>query len=155
MGKYLTGHRNVGGYIALPIKLYPGINEQHSLVTKHFMRKPRYDRYLRHDLRVWESAVDKGPRLRNDAGNLMLGDDIMNDWRARTQRGRRGFVAITMSSRRVRVSVRSPARVAMLPVIPCPSCPGATPRSRATCAPGVKTRSRHSLSRWRARATVG
>ena len=87
VGKYLTGHRNVGGYIALPIKLYPGINEQHSLVTKHFMRKPRYDRYLRHDLRVWESAVDKGPRLRNDAGNLMLGDDIMNDWRARTQTG--------------------------------------------------------------------
>jgi quinoprotein glucose dehydrogenase len=87
VGKYLTGHRNVGGYVALPIKLYPGLNEQHSLVTKHFMRKPRYDRFLRHDLRVWESAVDKGPRLRNDAGELMLGDAIMNDWRERTQTG--------------------------------------------------------------------
>ena len=87
VGKYLTGHRNVSGFVALPMKLYPGINEQHSLVSKHFMRRPKYDRYLRHDLRVWESAVDKGPRLRNDAGDLMLGDGILNDWRARTQTG--------------------------------------------------------------------
>jgi quinoprotein glucose dehydrogenase len=87
VGKYLTGHRNVGGFIALPMKLYPGLNEQHSLVSKQFMRRPRYDRYLRHDLRVWESAVDKAPRLRNDAGDLMLGDAIMADWRQRTQTG--------------------------------------------------------------------
>jgi quinoprotein glucose dehydrogenase len=87
VGKYLTGHRNVSGFVALPMKLYPGLNEQHSLVTKHFMRRPRYDRYLRHDLRVWESAVDKGPRLRNDAGDMMLGDAILSDWRARTQTG--------------------------------------------------------------------
>ena len=69
------------------MKLYPGLNEQHSLVTKQFMRRPRYDRYLRHDLRVWESAVDKGPRLRNDAGEMMLGDGILRDWRERTQTG--------------------------------------------------------------------
>jgi quinoprotein glucose dehydrogenase len=87
VGKYLTGHRNVSGFVSLPIKLYPGLNEQHSLVSKHFMRRPRYDRYLRHDLRVWESAADKGPRLRNDAGELMLGDAIMNDWRQRTETG--------------------------------------------------------------------
>ncbi len=87
VGKYLTGHRNVSGYVALPIKLYPGINEQHSLVTKHFMRKPRYDRYLRHDLRVWESAVDKGPRLSNNANEMMSGDAILKDWRDRTQTG--------------------------------------------------------------------
>jgi quinoprotein glucose dehydrogenase len=87
VGKYLCGHRNVGGYISLPMKLYPGINEQHSLVTKHFMRKPRYDRYLRHDLRVWESSVGKEPRLRNDAGELLLGDGILADWRERTRTG--------------------------------------------------------------------
>src|SRR5206468_8377796 len=38
VGKYLTGHRNVQGYVDLPLRLYPGMNEQHSLVTKHFMR---------------------------------------------------------------------------------------------------------------------
>jgi choline dehydrogenase-like flavoprotein len=87
VGKYLAGHRSVGGYIALPLRLYPGINEQHSLVTKHFMRKPRYERYLRHDLRVWESAVDRGPRFRSDDGTLLLGDAQMADWRARTATG--------------------------------------------------------------------
>jgi quinoprotein glucose dehydrogenase len=87
VGKYLTGHRNVSGFVSLPLKLYPGLNEQHSLVSKHFMRRPRYDRYLRHDLRVWESAADKGPRLRNDANELMLGDAILDDWRQRTKTG--------------------------------------------------------------------
>lgn len=87
VGKYLTGHRNVGAYVALPIRLYPGINGQHSLVSKHFMRTPRYDRYLRHDLRVWESSVERGPRLRDDNGALLLGDALLQDWRARTVTG--------------------------------------------------------------------
>ena len=89
VGKYLCGHRNVQGYVRLPMKLYPGINGQHSLVTKQFMRvPPRSDgRYLRHDLRVWESSVGQAPRLRNDAGALMLGDQVLDDWRARAQHG--------------------------------------------------------------------
>jgi len=89
VGKYLTGHRNVQAYVRLPIKLYPGINEQHSLVSKQFMRVPRRSdgRYLRHDLRVWESASGQGPRLRGDSGALMLGDEILSDWRRRTEQG--------------------------------------------------------------------
>jgi quinoprotein glucose dehydrogenase len=89
VGRYLTGHRNVQAFIRLPMKLYPGINGQHSLVTKQFMRVPRRDdgRYLRHDLRVWESSVGQGPRLRDDAGRLMLGDAIMSDWRRRSEQG--------------------------------------------------------------------
>jgi glucose dehydrogenase len=89
VGKYLCGHRNVQGFVRLPMKLYPGINEQHSLVTKQFMRvKPRSDgKYLRHDLRLWESASGQGPRLRDDSGALLLGDDILRDWRKRTTRG--------------------------------------------------------------------
>lgn len=87
VGKYLTGHRNVSAFVSLPLKLYPGLNEQHSLVSKQFMRRPRHDRYLRHDLRVWESAVEKGARLRNDAGELLLGDQVLADWRQRTGTG--------------------------------------------------------------------
>jgi glucose dehydrogenase len=89
VGKYLNGHRNVQAYIRLPMKLYPGINEQHSLVTKQFMRVPRRDdgKYLRHDLRVWESSSGQAPRLRDDTGALMLGDDILKDWRKRTEHG--------------------------------------------------------------------
>ncbi|MEO8337257.1 MAG: GMC oxidoreductase, partial [bacterium] len=66
---------------------YPGINGQHSLVTKQFMRTPPDARYLRHDLRVWESSYDRGPRLRDGANGIMLGDDIMRDWRERTRTG--------------------------------------------------------------------
>lgn len=90
VGKYLTGHRNVQAFIALPIALYPGINEQHSLVTKQFMRVTPADtggKYVRHDLRVWESATGRGARLTNDSGTLMLGDEILRDWRSRTKTG--------------------------------------------------------------------
>jgi len=90
VGKYLTGHRNVQAYVALPLRLYPGINEQHSLVTKQFMRVTPADtdgRYVRHDLRVWESAVGRGARLTNESGRVMLGDEILSDWRERTKTG--------------------------------------------------------------------
>ncbi|MGQ0650552.1 MAG: GMC oxidoreductase [Gemmatimonadaceae bacterium] len=87
VGKYLTGHRNVQAFISLPMKLYPGINEQHSLVTKHFMRTPKVDRYVRHDLRIWESAVGREARLADESGRVMLGDEVLADWRARTAEG--------------------------------------------------------------------
>jgi len=86
VGKYLTGHRNVQGYVNLPLRLYPGMNGQHSLLSKQFMRKPS-GKYLRHDLRLWESEVGRGARLRDDSGALMLGDEILQDWRRRTQTG--------------------------------------------------------------------
>ena len=87
VGKYLCGHRNLNGYVSLPLQLYPGINEQHSLVTKQFMRPGPLPRYLRHDLRVWESTVGQEPRLRTEAGQLLLGDDFLSDWRRRTATG--------------------------------------------------------------------
>lgn len=83
VGKYLCGHRSVQAFIELPFALFPGLNVQHSLVSKHFMRQPRYERYLRHDLRVWESGVGREPRLRNDRGELLLGDALLAEWRAR------------------------------------------------------------------------
>jgi len=90
VGKYLTGHRNVQAFIALPLRLYPGINEQHSLVTKQFMRVTPTEtdgRYVRHDLRVWESASGRGARLTDERGALMLGDEILSDWRERAKTG--------------------------------------------------------------------
>jgi len=87
VGKYLTGHRNVSGYLALPLRLYPGMNGQHSLVSKKFMRVPRGERYLRHDLRVWESPVGREPRLTDAQGKLLLGDELLSDWRRRTATG--------------------------------------------------------------------
>jgi len=87
VGKYLTGHRNVSGFVSLPLRLYPGMNGQHSLVSKKFMRVPRGEHYLRHDLRVWESAVGREPRLRDEQGKLLLGDELLADWRRRAATG--------------------------------------------------------------------
>jgi quinoprotein glucose dehydrogenase len=87
VGKYLTGHRNVQGFVDLPLRLYPGMNEQHSLVTKQFMRIKPGSKYIRHDLRVWESSSGKTARLTDDAGTLMLGEAILDDWRKRTTTG--------------------------------------------------------------------
>jgi quinoprotein glucose dehydrogenase len=89
VGKYFCGHRSVQAFIELPMELYPGINEQHSLVTKAFMRpSPSTSaRYLRHDLRVWESRVARDPRLRSESGELLLGDALLADWRKRLERG--------------------------------------------------------------------
>jgi quinoprotein glucose dehydrogenase len=87
VGKYMTGHRNVFAFVKLPLRLYPGMNEQHSLVTKQFMRPGKLERYVRHDLRVWESSVGRRPRLKGDDGAVMLGDDMLADWRRRSTEG--------------------------------------------------------------------
>ena len=87
VGKYLCGHRNVAAQIRLPLRLFPGLNVQHSLVTKKFMRPGTLDKYLRHDLRVWESAFGSEPRIRDDKGEVLFGDAMLADWRARAATG--------------------------------------------------------------------
>lgn len=84
VGRYLAGHRNIGGQITLPLELLPGINVQHSLVSKQFMREGRKGKYLRHDLRIWESSVGREPRLRGPDG-ILLGDALLADWRTRAK----------------------------------------------------------------------
>lgn len=85
VGRYLAGHRNINAYLTLPMELYPGINVQHSLVSKQFMRVPRKGPYLRHDLRIWESDVGREPRLRDDGGTPLFGDAMLADWRRRAK----------------------------------------------------------------------
>ena len=87
VGKYLCGHRNVAAQVALPLELFPGLNVQHSLVSKKFMRPGPLPKYVRHDLRVWESSYGRDARLRNDAGQLLFGDAMLADWRTRARTG--------------------------------------------------------------------
>jgi len=56
-------------------------------VTKKFMRPGRIERYVRHDLRVWESSFGREARLRDDRGELLLGDALLDDWRRRVKDG--------------------------------------------------------------------
>jgi quinoprotein glucose dehydrogenase len=86
VGRYMTGHLAHETRIDLDLKIYPGMNEQHSLISRQFFRCAPDKPYVRHDLRVWEAASGR-PRLRDANGKLMLGDEIMSDWRTRIVRG--------------------------------------------------------------------
>ena len=87
VGRYLGGHRSVSASVRVPMKLYPGIHSRNSLVGRTFMRPANLDRYLRHDLRIWESAEGDEARLRDEAGRVLLGDEVLEDWQARSQQG--------------------------------------------------------------------
>ena len=87
VGRYMTGHLAFQTTIDLDLKIFPGMNEQHSLISRQFFRCAPSDPYVRHDLRVWESAGGRGPNLRDSAGKLLLGDALLAEWRTRTSRG--------------------------------------------------------------------
>jgi choline dehydrogenase-like flavoprotein len=87
VGRYMTGHLAYQTTIDLDAKVYPGMNEQHSLISRQFFRIKANQPYVRHDLRVWENAGGRGPQLRDASGRLLLGDALMADWRSRTLRG--------------------------------------------------------------------
>src|SRR3954470_8973653 len=87
VGRYMAGHAFIGAQIELDARLYPGMNEQHSLISRHFFRCATDVPFVRHDLRVWESSAGRDPRLKDGNGTLLLGDALLQDWRARMVRG--------------------------------------------------------------------
>jgi glucose dehydrogenase len=87
VGRYMTGHAFIGAQIELDATLYPGMNEQHSLISREFFRCAGDVPFVRHDLRVWESSAGRDPRLKDGSGRLLMGDALLQDWRSRTVRG--------------------------------------------------------------------
>jgi choline dehydrogenase-like flavoprotein len=87
VGRYMNGHLAYQTTIDLDLKVYPGMNEQHSLISRQYFRCATDKPYVRHDLRVWESAAGRGPRLRDTGGKVLLGDALLADWRSRITRG--------------------------------------------------------------------
>ena len=87
VGRYMTGHSFVTAQVELDAAIYPGMNDQHSLISREFFRCASEKPYVRHDLRIWESEYGRGPRLKDDGGRLLLGDSLLDDWRKRTRRG--------------------------------------------------------------------
>ncbi len=87
LGRYIAGHRKIYSLAEVPMRLYPGIYGVDSLLSKQFTRPGKLDRYIRHDLRLWESRAGRAPRLRDDEGRLLLGDDLLGDWRRRSETG--------------------------------------------------------------------
>jgi quinoprotein glucose dehydrogenase len=82
----MGGHKFISAIIELDAEIYPGMNGGHSLVSRRFFRCDPKAPFVRHDFRIWEA--DHSPRLRDGSGATLVGDALMNDWRARTERGR-------------------------------------------------------------------
>jgi len=87
VGRYMCGHQFISAYIEIDAKIYPGMNEEHSLISRQFFRSKPEQPFVRHDLRIWESTTGHEPRLRSNDGRLLLGDELLADWRQRAQRG--------------------------------------------------------------------
>ena len=86
VGRYINGHSFGWADIELDAKLYPGMNETNSLVSRQFMRCPTDEPYVRHDLRIWDTDYARTARLRNGKGRVLFGDELLDDWRGRTKR---------------------------------------------------------------------
>jgi quinoprotein glucose dehydrogenase len=53
VGRYINGHLAFQTQMDLNLKIYPGMNDQHSLISRQFFRCATDKPYVRHDLRVW------------------------------------------------------------------------------------------------------
>jgi choline dehydrogenase-like flavoprotein len=87
VGCYMNGHKFLQGQATIDTQLYPGQNQSYSLISRRFFRSAPDRPFVRHDTRVWESAAGRGPRLRDAAGKILLGDRLLDDWRTRAAGG--------------------------------------------------------------------
>ncbi len=87
VGRYMNGHAFVSAQIELDAEIFPGMNEQHSLISRQFFRCASDKPFARHDLRVWESSAGRQPRLKSEDGRILMGDALLADWRTRAKRG--------------------------------------------------------------------
>ncbi len=88
VGRYMNGHDWVTAQMEVPFEIYPGMFDTHALLSRQYFRSKPGEPYVRHDLRIWESATGREPRLKNGANQILFGDDLLKDWRSRaTPRG--------------------------------------------------------------------
>jgi quinoprotein glucose dehydrogenase len=87
VGRYMNGHNFFNAQATIDTQLYGGLCGADSLLSREYLRCPADQPFVRHDLRVWESVVGRTPRLRDDRGRYLFGDQLMDDWRARAKGG--------------------------------------------------------------------
>jgi quinoprotein glucose dehydrogenase len=85
VGRYMNGHRFIQATASIDDQTFPGQNMTHSLISREYFRCRQDRPFVRHDTRVWESSAGRDPRLRAADGRLLLGDELMDDWRSRTK----------------------------------------------------------------------
>jgi choline dehydrogenase-like flavoprotein len=86
VGKYANGHAFISAIIELNADIYPNMNPIYGLISRQFFRCPTDRPYVRHDLRIWEHGRPTA-RLKDSNGRILLGDEVVSDWRERSKRG--------------------------------------------------------------------
>src|SRR5260221_2750171 len=81
----MNGHGFINATANIDEQTFPGQNMTHSLISREYFRCKPNAPFVRHDTRVWESSAGRDPRLRTPDGKLLLGDEVLSDWRARTK----------------------------------------------------------------------
>jgi quinoprotein glucose dehydrogenase len=87
VGRFMNGHKFVSAQATIDEETFPGQNLTHSLISREYFRCATGKAFVRHDTRVWESSAGKEPRLRSADGGLLLGDEVLADWRSRALKG--------------------------------------------------------------------
>lgn len=87
VGKYMNGHSFVTAIMELDAEIFPGMNPDFGLISRQYFRCPTDQPYVRHDLRVWDNAGRTAPRLKDDGGRTLFGDQVVADFRKRATRG--------------------------------------------------------------------
>ncbi|MCC7127133.1 MAG: GMC family oxidoreductase [Acidobacteria bacterium] len=87
VGKYMNGHSFTTAMFEVPVDIYPGMNPDYGLISRQFFRCATDVPYVRNDLRIWENPGATTPRLKDDGGRMLFGDEVIADWRARKPRG--------------------------------------------------------------------
>ncbi len=87
VGRHMNGHKFISAQATIDDQTFPGQNMSHSLISREYFRCATNTPFVRHDTRVWESSAGKEPRLRSADGRLLLGDELLDDWRARALKG--------------------------------------------------------------------
>lgn len=87
VGRYMNGHKFVSAQAEVDVETFPGQNLTHSLISREHFRCAPDQPFVRHDTRVWESSAGRDPQLRGADGGLLMGDELLSDWRKRALAG--------------------------------------------------------------------
>jgi len=87
VGRYMTGHYFITAQMEVNQKLYPGMNEPYPIISREFFRCAPSKAFVRHDIQIFESAAGRRPRLKSENGEMLFGDNLLNDWRSRAGHG--------------------------------------------------------------------
>lgn len=87
VGKYMNGHAFTTAIMEVNTEVYPGMNPDYGLVSRQYFRCATDAPYVRHDLRLWENSGRTVPRLKDESGRMLFGDDVVADWRSRKPKG--------------------------------------------------------------------